>query len=73
MSDPFSSEYVSSSLTGTNMAVTKATNTKRNISGASTNSPSDADAESGAFEFEPDRYGLGKPKRIVIRGKITRE
>jgi hypothetical protein len=25
------------------------------------------------FGFEPQRYGLGKPRRIVIRGKIARE
>lgn len=25
------------------------------------------------FGFEPERYGLGKPKRIVIRGKISSE
>ena len=73
MSDAFSSEYVSSSLTSTVVAVTKPTDTKSNISEAATISPSAGDAESSAFGFEPDRYGLGKPKRIVIRGKITRE
>jgi len=73
MSDPFSSEYASGNLTSTSVAATKFTGTKRDISGAATIDSSAGDAESSTFGFEPERYGLGKPKRIVIRGKITRE
>lgn len=73
MPNPFSSEYASSSLTDTSVAATKFPDTKRDIPQAATIDPLDDVTGSSTFGFEPERYGLGKPKRIVIRGKITRE
>jgi len=27
--------------------------------------------ETNAYGFEPRRYGLGKPRRVVVRGKVA--
>lgn len=70
MPNPFSSEYVSSNITGgdkKNIIAAKSTEIIQVATAATTPS----NAESLEFGFDPHRYGLGKPKRVVIRGKIT--
>lgn len=70
MSDPFNSEYVTTIVTNskTNVEALKPLTTQI-LQQKSNESMPDAIS----FGFEASRYGLGKPKRIVIKGKITRE
>jgi hypothetical protein len=73
MRDPFSSDYLSANVTdtATTTAISAATPVTKKVSSAIT--PSSVNADLREFGFEPERYGLGKPRRIVIRGKIARE
>lgn len=71
MPDPFSSEYLSSNVTGTSSVTMSPVTTPPQESVAIF--PATSDAESRAFGLEPERYGLGKPKRVLIRGKIASE
>lgn len=71
MSDPFKSDYISSSVTGTSPTDVTAVATPSQESAAVF--PATSDIGARAFGFEPERYGLGKPKRILIRGKIASE
>ena len=71
MSDPFNSEYVSSSHTGGNKKDTPISNKIKEISQVDATATTTATLESPKFGFEPQRYGLGKPKRVIIRCKIT--
>ena len=70
MQDPFNSEYVSSVVTGTSSI--EATKPLTNNLDMKSNKTIAASPEPVEFGFEPARYGLGKPKRVIIRGKITR-
>lgn len=73
MKNPFSSDYVPSQATqavpaaalAQKVAVTAAT-------GQGPPQPAEG-ADPKAYGFEPQRYGLGKPRRVVIRGKIAVE
>ena len=69
MSDPFSSEYVSNTITGATKKDTPVLNKLTEISQVATVAAISVAPE---FGFEPQRYGLGKPKRVIIRGTITR-
>lgn len=68
MPNPFSSEYAPD--TGTGAAIAPTPQTNRAPETPPITSSEDLSRELG---FEPERYGLGKPTRITIRGKITRE
>jgi len=72
MPDLFSnSDYVSSSGTTATPAQppVKSLSAQRAVVGES----SIVVTEPQSFGLEPTRYGLGKPKRIVIKGKIARD
>ena len=71
MSDPFRSNYISGVVTG--KSVTETVQLAGVPENLKINSTSIVGAESRTFGFEPEKYGLGKPKRIVIRGKISHE
>lgn len=73
MQDPFSSEYVSTTVTETSTTTAASATTTSAAQVSEVIIPAVSDAEPRAYGFEPERYGLGKPKRIVIRGKIARE
>ena len=75
MPNPFSSDYVPSSAP-TTQAVPAAAPTQEAAVTAATaertpERPQGADPKD--YGFEPQRYGLGKPRRVVIRGKIAIE
>jgi len=70
MQNPFSSEYVSPHDIRT---TTTSANTIGETGMAATNIPVGSEAASRSYGFEPERYGSGKPRRVVIRGAITRE
>jgi hypothetical protein len=73
MSDPFSSDYVPSQAT---QAVPVAARAQKPAVTAATGERPLGSAEGAdpkAYGFEPQRYGLGKPRRVVIRGKIAIE
>lgn len=71
--DPFTSNYVSSEATETVPAGTtpKVKTDIMQTGGAIEASVKEPEAKT--YGFEPERYGLGKPRRIVIRGKIAIE
>lgn len=71
MSDPFNSEYVSATVTGKSAPATAGVSASQ-VAAAQTATAVSA-AEPKAYGFEPERYGLGKPRRIVVRGKIAIE
>lgn len=70
MPNPFNSDYVLGQPT---QAVSDAPPAQQTVTAApravTAESPDGADLK--AYGFEPQRYGLGKPRRVVIRGKIT--
>lgn len=71
MSDPFRSNYVSGVVTSKSVP-----EVFQSVGASETlklNSTSIIGSEPRTFGFEPEKYGLGKPKRIVIRGKISHE
>ena len=73
MQNQFNSEYISNEITGIAPATVtgpgvKATTTQI----AEATSQALGETELKTYGFEP-RYGLGKPRRIVIRGKIAIE
>ena len=73
MPNPFSSDYVSTSVTEIAPA-SPAPGVKAATAPTGGAVPHSAEgAEPKAYGFEPQRYGLGKPRRIVIRGKIAIE
>jgi hypothetical protein len=71
MQNPFSSDYVSATVTGPSPVETVAKEVTSCTSVAVP--PPINEAVVTAYGFEPERYGLGKPRRIVIRGKIAIE
>lgn len=71
MQDPFSSEYASTVITATSVTTALPLGQVHKAKGSSATGPAAGDLDSRAFGFEPERYGLGKPRRIVIRGKIA--
>jgi hypothetical protein len=71
MPDPFKSDYISSSVTGT--SPTDVTTVAKPPQESAAVFPVTSDLGARAFGFEPERYGLGKPKRVLIRGKIASE
>ena len=73
MQSPFNSDYVRSQAT---QAVPAAAAAQRMAVTAATGQPPEESiegAEPKAYGFEPQRYGLGKPRRVVVRGKIAIE
>ena len=74
MQNPFSSDYVPSQLTQAAPAVRSAQKVTITAAVTSQSTPKPAEAaDSKAYGFEPQRYGLGKPRRLVVRGKIAIE
>lgn len=73
MRDPFSSDYVSANTTDNATTAAISAETGDNAKIPETIIPSASIAGAREYGFEPERYGLGKPKRIVIRGKVARE
>lgn len=73
MKDPFSSDYVPSQATQGGPATAPAR--KAAITAATGHAPPELaeGTDLKAYGFEPQRYGLGKPRRVVIRGKIAIE
>lgn len=70
MSDPFNSVYVTTTVTNSKANIEASTPlTIQKIQQKSKESLPNVNS----FGFEASRYGLGKPIRIVIKGKITRE
>lgn len=74
MPDPFNSDYVSAGATGTTAPIPAApvAHAATAQTAAAVSMPAAA-TESKAYGFEPERYGLGKPRRIVVRGNIAIE
>lgn len=73
MPNPFSSDYVPS--LATQAVPTGAPAQKSVVTAATPERPSEVAQEPDAkdYGFESQRYGLGKPRRVVIRGKIAIE
>lgn len=73
MPNPFSSDYVPSKATqAVPTAATAQTAVATVATGERPQEPVEV-ADSKDYGFEPQRYGLGKPRRVVIRGKIAVE
>lgn len=71
MPNPFSSDYISATVTRT---VTVPASPAPKIGAAQTPITLFGEGtKAKIYGFEPERYGLGKPRRIVVRGKIARE
>lgn len=71
--DPFTSNYVSSGATETIPAGTTQKGKTGIVQTGGVIEPSVKEPGAKTYGFEPERYGLGKPRRIVIRGKIAIE
>lgn len=71
MPSPFSSEYVTSVTTEVPKAV-DAEDAAGIGAHETTTAEGSGEGASGRFEYQPERYGLGKPRRVVIRGNIAR-
>ena len=72
MRNPFSSDYVSANRTDNATTAAISSEAGDNAKKPRIIIPSASIAEAREYGFEPERYGLGKPKRIVTRGKIAR-
>lgn len=70
MPNPFNSDYVSIQAT---QAVPAAAPAQQAVTMATGKTPSESidGIAPTASGFEPERYGLGKPRRVVTRGKIA--
>jgi hypothetical protein len=73
MPNPFSSDYVLTQATQATPATAPAANTAVTAATGEAPPESSEGAAAKAYGFEPQRYGLGKPRRVVIRGKIAIE
>lgn len=71
--DPFTSDYVSSGVTETAPTGTTPKVKTGIVQTGGAIEPPVKEPEVKTYGFEPKRYGLGKPRRIVIRGKIAIE
>lgn len=71
MPDPFKSEYVSSTHTNGNEKDNPISIKIKEVNQIAVTATVPGTSEFPKFGFEPQRYGLGKPKRVIIRGKIT--
>ncbi len=73
MQNPFSSDYVESQATQAVPAAAPAQ--KVAVTAATGQAPPEPveGADPKTYGFEPQRYGLGKPRRVVVRGKIAIE
>lgn len=70
MPNPFSSDYVSSQATQAIPALAPAQISATAVAGERPPESTEG-ADPQAYGFQPQRYGLGKPRRVVIRGKIA--
>lgn len=73
MPNPFSSDYVPSQATQAVPAAAPAPKAAVTAATAARPPSPTEGADPKAYGFEPQRYGLGKPRRVVIRGKIAIE
>ncbi len=73
MSNPFNSDYITANSTVTNRDSKVPTSVKSDALGSNVTSSLASETAVRAYGYEPERYGLGKPKRVVTRGKIARE
>lgn len=71
MADLFKSDYASPSKTSTPSA--PPTTIISGVTSVATPELSSVGLDLTISKIEPARYGLGKPVRVVIRGKITRD
>jgi len=71
MPNPFSPDYVTATLTAGTAAAAGLLVPHAQETGVLPAAGSEANTQK--FDFQPGQYGLGKPKRVVIRGKIARE
>jgi hypothetical protein len=72
MPNPFSSDYAQSP--GTQPITQAPAAPERAITAATEEAlPSPQPTELRDYGFEPERYGSGKPRRVIIRGKIAIE
>lgn len=73
MPNPFSSDYVFTAATETVPAGTAPKVKAATVLTSGAVPTPVEEPEAKAYGFEPQRYGLGKPRRVVIRGKIAIE
>lgn len=66
---PFNDEYRQ----GSETSATQETEVGAPVAGTGRTSTSLTEPPGTALVFEPERYGTGKPRRVVIRGKISRD
>jgi hypothetical protein len=71
MPSPFNSSYVNTSVTAATPMEVAAQKEVPRTSG--TAPVPEVKAGQAGYGFDPTRYGLGKPRRIIIRGKIAIE
>ena len=73
MPDPFKSDYSGSPLTPqANKNQTPSLNSDSTKSTVGTTaSATDFNHQPANFGFKPEFYGTGKPRRIIVRGKIS--
>lgn len=73
MQNPFSTDYDKSQVTQAVPAAAPAQKVTVTVATGQVPSESVEGADPKAYGFEPQRYGLGKPRRLVVRGKIAIE
>lgn len=69
---PFNIEYASDVITSADAVTKSHAPTLLTAEGVNATTANNV-IEKNSYGFEPERYGLGKPKRIVTKGKIVRE
>ncbi len=66
MPDPFSSEYARTPQTRASIVTEPARTQTPELPTAQ-----QVSIDPNSFGFEPELYGLGKPRRVILRGKIS--
>lgn len=71
MQNPFNSDYLHSS--GTEASVNPNDANSTAITANIVKAPTPQAKQENNFDFQVDQYAQGKPRRIVVRGKIARD